>query len=357
MNHLSYYYKRVNIERFKKPADFYFMMDTKDFSAASLNPLLEERLQLLKRERERVETQNNYDRVRQSVDFVNDILYGVISHHAADFNGVEINASLLDAANVEVGRGILKDHILKLSGEKPRDGTSFRFVAHLPYHYKRGEYFGAVQSDSVLFKPGYEKSDPFASLAVDLSGGYGPMASNPVHLSLDEIKSDGVRLVLVPDSEFSPFWKNWNRDWNAPPSALLHYAKFRGFREPFMGEARKVEAEITSAGIEGGSTLIDRIKPLIENIWLPDTNPPLLEINGCMVKGMAIVNVDGELRLYEFPYSKSASYQAESLPGANSRVYVADLVSQHNAAPFQYVKVYTGHDVVKRIHQEFAGRK
>ena len=240
----------------------------------------------------------------------------------------------------------------KLSGEEPQDGTPFRFVAHLPYHCQNRAYSKGVESHSVLFRHGYENLDPFAFLTVDLSGGYDSMSNNPVHLSLDEIKPDGVRLVLVPDSEFSPYWKNFDRDLYTSQSALLHYAEFKGFGSPVRGEARKVEAEIVSAGIEGGDTLVDRIKPLIENIWLPDnTNPQLLEYINGHIRGMALVDVNGELKLYEFPSFESAGYKVQELPHENLRVHVADLVLRHNEAPFQYVNVYTGHEAVKRIHQ------
>ena len=345
MNHLSYYYKRVKIERFKKPADFYFMMDTKDFSAASLNPLLEERLQLLKRERERVENQIYFDRVGQSVDFLNDILYQAISHHAPDFNGVEVHGNFdINRGRADLMATLSQDFIIdyfKKTGQPiPESGTvPFSFVLHLPYK-NLGHGHQPSDARTVNFDQGIEKHHTPANFVVDLSMGSGPMGNHPLHLSLEEMSS--IKLIMAQDSQFSPIYRGKIPLMTAP-SALMHYLSFAGFTSGGNNVLEQAESIDDKA-------IAERVGSLVGKVLFPGSDLMFYrEIDNHMhISGFAAVNNNGTVELYHIEFNqKVPMIAAGDIKLYKGDIYAADIISRHNAKPLQDVKVYTEHEAVK----------
>jgi len=322
-------------------------MDTSTFSPESLNPLLEERFQLLRLERR--ENQQDYNRVKQSVDFLNAILYQAIVHHAPDFNAVEIRASIdpnrdcIDLIDSGGNRSMLVTYLKKLGVKKEQGRSPFTFVMHLPYYDRQGR----TNSDhTVTFEYGFSREHPPAQLRMDLIESFPDHGMiNHVRLSLDELLAP-VRLVKVEDSEFSPYYTSGDKPLEPADSALLNYLKFRSF-SGLIGQEQDAE-KIEDAELRA------RIEPVIEHVLLPDFDlfNTRHRDNTFWLLGFVAHKGAGGWMLYDFTDYRVPKELVRQYKGSEQRlVYAAEAVQSRMHLAGTSPTIYTGHEAVKRLHE------
>ena len=311
------------------------------------NLALEERLSLLKRERDK-------HQVRMAVNELNDVIYSAIDLHAPRVNAVQIQTRAdvsSECSDLPDGgyRARLKDYIQKATNQEGLEGiVPFLFNLHLPFAFTTGTHGSgervAMSSSirNVLFEEvGFGRYAP-SSLKIDLSGG-GWLLRKDVYFLPSEVDS----VKLVQDSEFSPIYQDRDKPLVQPYSTLDHYLTFRGFRVDKADEKdiKKHKSEILPIMREGVVLIPEHSTGLLHIEMYDYPNPVMSGFSAVAFKK------DGELEVYEFHNECLPKNLVRKWASGEEAAYVAYAAARHRVNSRPSIQVYRGNEAIQRLQE------